>query len=68
MTLWQTEPCSDWHAALDHYVDAIRAQRVNGLPEIDAWYRDDLPALIAARKPAYIGQSHLNWLEPAAVR
>ncbi len=60
MTLWQTESCRDWHAALDRYVDTIRAQQVNGLEEVDAWYRDALPALIAARKPAYITLAELE--------
>jgi hypothetical protein len=60
MILWQTESCGDWHPALDRYVDTIRAQSVNGLPEIDAWYREELPALIAARKPAYITLAELE--------
>jgi hypothetical protein len=60
MTLWQTESCSDWHAALGRYVATIRAYQVNGLPEIDAWYREELPALIAARKPAHITLAELE--------
>jgi len=60
MNLWQTNECADWHAALERYVEIIRAQQVNGLPEIDAWYRDELPALIAARKPAYITLAELE--------
>ena len=60
MTPWQTESCRDWHAALERYVDVIRAQQVNGLPEVDAWYRDALPALIAARKPAYVTLAELE--------
>lgn len=60
MTLWQTRPCDDWHAALERYAEVIRAQQVNGLPEIDVWYREELPALIAARKPAYVTLAELE--------
>ena len=60
MKLWQIESCDDWHAALERYADTIRVQQLNGLPEIDAWYRDELPALIAARKPAYITLAELE--------
>jgi hypothetical protein len=60
MNLWQTPSCDNWHAALERYVDAIRAQQVNGLLELDAWYREELPALIAARKPAYITLAELE--------
>ena len=60
MNLWQTLSCDDWHAALERYADTIRAQQVNGLPEIDAWYREELPALIAARKLAYVTLAELE--------
>ena len=60
MNLWHTTQCADWHAALERYVETIRAQQVNGLPEIDMWYREELPALIAARKPAYITLAELE--------
>ncbi|MDE3089213.1 MAG: hypothetical protein KGJ80_07490 [Chloroflexota bacterium] len=60
MNLWQTKQCDDWHAALERYAEVIRAQQVNGLPEIDAWYREELPTLIVARKPAYITLAELE--------
>ena len=60
VTLWQTESCGDWHAALERYGDVIRAQQVNGLSEIDAWYREDLPGLITARKPAHVTLAELE--------
>ena len=64
MKLWQTKQCDKWHVALERYVETIRAQQVKGLPETDAWYREELPALIAARKPAYVT---LRELERATV-
>jgi hypothetical protein len=32
----------------------IAAQGVKRLPELDGWYRDELPAVIAGRKPPYV--------------
>ena len=59
MNVWRTNDCDAWQAALDRYTATIRAQQVNGLPEIDAWYREQLPARIAARHPAYITPAEL---------
>lgn len=60
MSLWKTRACGDWHAALERYEDVIRTQQVNGLPEVDVWYREELPGLIAARKPAYVTLAELE--------
>jgi len=60
MNLWRTHDCDAWQAALDRYAATIRAQQVNGLPEIDAWYREELPARIAARHPAHITLAELE--------
>lgn len=59
MKLWASNNCADWHDALDRYADTIQAQQVNGLFELDAWYRNELPALIAKRSPAYITHAEL---------
>ena len=60
MKLWKNNQCAIWHAALERYPAIIAAQRVNGLAELDAWYRDELPALIAARSPAHITRAELE--------
>ncbi|MBI5649764.1 MAG: hypothetical protein HZC40_04845 [Chloroflexi bacterium] len=60
MNLWKNNQCTMWHTALERYPALIEAQRVNGLAELDAWYRDELPALIAARAPAYITRAELE--------
>ncbi len=62
MNLWRTNTCDAWHAALARYVGTIREQQVNELPQIDAWYREGLPARIAARRPAYITLAELERL------
>src|SRR5689334_3557649 len=60
MKLWRTHSCDAWQSMLDHYSDVIRGQQVKGLADIDAWYREALPARIAARRPAYITLAELE--------
>lgn len=59
MNLWNSNKCIDWDAALEQYAAVIHAQEVRGLAEIDIWYRTELPAIIAARAPAYITRTEL---------
>ena len=59
MKLWASNKCADWHDALDRYADIIAMQQVNGLVELDAWYRNELPARIAKRSPAHITHAEL---------
>ena len=40
--------------ALDDYAAVVERQGVARLPELDRWYREELPGLIAARDPAYV--------------
>ncbi|HEX8211545.1 MAG TPA: hypothetical protein VF584_15340 [Longimicrobium sp.] len=40
--------------ALDEYTAVVERQGVARLPELDRWYRDELPGLIAARSPAHV--------------
>ncbi|MBI5033044.1 MAG: hypothetical protein HZB51_21190 [Chloroflexi bacterium] len=60
MNLWTNNKCEDWQAALDRYTDTIELQHVNGLEELDTWYRCELPKLIAERSPAYITRDELE--------
>lgn len=45
---------TDWRDSLASYQDVIARQGVATLPELDAWYREELPDLIAARAPAHL--------------
>ncbi len=45
--------------ALDDYPAVIERQGVAKLPDLDRWYRDELPALIAAREPAHLTHPEL---------
>lgn len=53
-SLWNSDALDDWRAALARYEDVVAAQGVARLPELDRWYRDDLPHLIARRRPAHV--------------
>jgi hypothetical protein len=52
--LWESDALKDWRVALDSYEDVIARQGVQRLPELDRWYRDELPATIASRQPAHV--------------
>jgi len=57
--LWTSDEPKDWQAALDAYADVIDAQGVRPLPELDRWYRDDLPAALSARGAAHVTHDEL---------
>jgi hypothetical protein len=59
-SLWTIRACDKWHNALGRYPAVVLAQEVNGLSEIDEWFRDGLPALVRARRPAYITRDELE--------
>ncbi len=52
--LWETTDCKMWKKTRAEYEALILAHAVNQLPELDAWYRNELPNMLAARKPAYV--------------
>ena len=58
--LWGSHTLSGWQAALQSYPDVIASQGVAKLPELDAWYRDELPALITARRLVHVTLSELT--------
>jgi hypothetical protein len=52
--LWSSTSLDRWLGAIEKYADVIERQEVARLPELDRWYRDELPALIAARAHAHV--------------
>lgn len=54
VALWTSDALEDWQLALDRYENAIARQGVERLPELDRWYRVELPVTIAARRPAHV--------------
>lgn len=52
--LWEVSASDAWLEALATYPAVIAAQGVPKLPELDTWYRDELPDLIASRRLLHI--------------
>jgi hypothetical protein len=57
--LWKTEAPEAWRTELARYTEVIQAQGVARLPELDAWVRDDLPKLIAARSRPHVTHAEM---------
>lgn len=57
--LWNDDAQSAWTAALDRYDAVVDAQGVKRLSELDAWYRNELPGLIAARAKPHVTHDEL---------
>lgn len=53
-SLWSTTQAAPWHQALKRYDAVVAVQGVAKLADRDSWYRDELPGLIAARKPRHV--------------
>ncbi|MDQ6693528.1 MAG: hypothetical protein M3014_03790 [Chloroflexota bacterium] len=59
-SLWSQIECQAWHTALESYLDVVARQQVNGLEELDRWYREDFPALLRQRDPQFITLDELT--------
>ena len=59
MKLWGTDDAGAWKAALDAYDDVIARQGVAKLPELERWYRDELPGLIASRARPHVTHAEM---------
>jgi len=53
-TLWASTRMTEWHEALARYTDVVGAQGVARLPDLDRWYRDELPEVLSQRRPAHV--------------
>ena len=53
-TLWSSELRDDWSAALERYGAVVLRQGVGRLADLDAWYRDVLPGVVADRRPPHV--------------
>jgi hypothetical protein len=52
--LWTSSAIHEWHRALDDYDAVVARQGVARLPELDRWYREELPESVRARRPAHV--------------
>jgi len=59
MDLWASDDPGRWRAALDAYPSVVAAQGVSRLVELDRWWREELPSLLASRAPAWLGREEL---------
>lgn len=57
--LWDSSDCAAWGRALESYAGVVVSQGVSGLEELDRWYREELPALLASRTPPYVTREEL---------
>jgi hypothetical protein len=57
--LWASGSPDAWRDALDAYPDVVARQGVDRLPELDSWYREELPGGIAGREPARVTHAEL---------
>lgn len=58
-SLWLNESPAAWRRALDSYPVIVARQGVARLPDLDLWYRDELPAAIAKRRPRHATHAEL---------
>ena len=58
-TLWHDDDLAAWSAALTTYPEVVAARVVSRLPELDSWYREELPGLLTARSPIQITHEEL---------
>lgn len=58
-SLWNSSDVADWKSALDSYPEVIEAQGVASLPGHDSWYREELPALISARRRPHVTHAEM---------
>ena len=79
MRLYTSDDCKMWRATRAQYDALILAHNVNLLPELDAWYQNELPGILAARSPAYVTKAEFmdilrwkmkrgDWREPNRLR
>ena len=54
MNLWTSTDAHTWRAALDRYEAVVERQGVARLPELDRWFRGELPGLVAGRRPPHV--------------
>src|SRR4051812_19456937 len=57
--LWAQDDVGAWRDALASYGEVIERQGVKPLAELDRWYRDELPGLIAARERPHVTHAEM---------
>lgn len=58
--LWTSDSAEEWKRAADSYSRVIELQGSERLPELDRWYRLQLPQAIRGREPAHVTLEELE--------
>jgi hypothetical protein len=58
-SIWESADLAVWRAALESYPAVVARQGVERLPALDRWYREEITALLAARRPAHVTRDEL---------
>ncbi|KAI7837728.1 hypothetical protein COHA_008450 [Chlorella ohadii] len=58
-SLWSESSPEAWQAALDGYSEAVAGKGKEGLPELDRWFHEELPAALRTRQPPHMTQPEL---------
>jgi hypothetical protein len=53
-SLWSSDAESRWRGAFEFYEEVVARQAVAALPDLDRWYREELPDAVASREPAHV--------------
>src|SRR4051794_2318992 len=59
VSLFESNDEQRWREALQRYPTVIAQQEIADLPELDQWYRMELPDTLASREPAYIERDEM---------
>ena len=62
LDLWSSDDTRAWNHALSQYDDVVAQQAVKALEELDRWYRQEFPPLLAARSPRHATVDELSKL------
>eukprot|EP00736_Rhodelphis_marinus_P014379 Rmarinus@m.5217 len=62
MNIFCSTDCAQWRKYVNAYKEARDQLEKKGLSELDDWYMDDLPLLIAARQPPLLKKEELSRL------
>lgn len=57
--LWNSGSAEDWQAALTSYEQVIERQGIPRLVPLERWYREEVPAAIASRRPPHVTHAEL---------
>ena len=57
--LWLSDSTTDWKSALRSYERVVARQGVSRLVDLDTWYRDELPPIVAKRRPRHATHAEL---------